>query len=115
MERIVKDKARKKSQGLPVIKEEKEFLKTFPIPSPEVLERNTHAILEAKEKIMNALFSYFQPQQRRFETSKCKKVIDELDLLLAKIYNFSDEEVKYIINYDDCIRNKELEEEPDEV
>jgi hypothetical protein len=72
MERIVKDKARKKSQGLPVIKEEKEFLKTFPIPT-EVLERNTHAILEAKEKIMNALFSYFQPQQRRFETSKCKK------------------------------------------
>jgi hypothetical protein len=42
-----------------------------------------------------------------------KKVIDELDLLLAKIYNFSDEEVKYIINYDDCIRNKEIEEEPE--
>ncbi|MCL0056442.1 BREX-1 system adenine-specific DNA-methyltransferase PglX [Dehalococcoidia bacterium] len=92
---------------------QKEFLKTFPIPSREVLEKYKDRISEAKEKIMAALFSHFQPQQRRFETSKCKKVIDELDSLLAKIYNLSEEELKYIINYDDCIRNKGLKEEPE--
>jgi hypothetical protein len=35
-----------------------------------------------------------------FDYKKCKDEIDQIDSLLAKIYNFTDEELDFIINYD---------------
>ena len=35
-----------------------------------------------------------------YKISKSKKIIDEIDKILAKHYNFTEEELDFIINYD---------------
>jgi len=45
-----------------------------------------------------------------FLYSKSKSEIDEIDMILAKFYNFSNEELDFIINYDIKYRmGKELD------
>ncbi len=47
-----------------------------------------------------------------FFPSRSKKIVDELDVVLAQYYNLSDEEVDYVINYDIQYRlNQNLEED----
>ena len=41
-----------------------------------------------------------QTETQQFNIIKSKKIIDEIDKVLAKHYNFSEEELDYIINYD---------------
>ena len=39
-------------------------------------------------------------QYQRFSPASAKSIIDEIDRMLAKYYDFTDEELDFIINYD---------------
>ena len=50
--------------------------------------------------------------KQHFYIRKSKEIIDEIDKVLAEHYNFTEEELDFIINYDIKYRmGKELEEQ----
>jgi hypothetical protein len=66
--------------------------------------------VETKEQYIQSKSqtTYFET----FNPALSKEIIDEIDILLAKHYGFSAEELDFIINYDIKYRiNKEIDEE----
>lgn len=51
-------------------------------------------------------------EQKQYLVNQSKSILDEIDKVIAQHYNFTDEELDFIINYDIKYRmGKELEEE----
>ena len=83
----------------------KDILEWFPLPS--YIEVKKHCLLlgNARSIFLERLFSVFDTERNRFLTSKVKKDIDLLDLVLGKyLYNFSYKQINHIMNYDHEIR-----------
>ena len=83
-----------------------DMLRLFRGPEEQVLSQYTEDLKRHAEMILESLASVFDPRKKKFETSRIKNKIDELDDLLAKVYGLSDTELSYIKNYDAVIRNK---------
>jgi len=88
-----------------------DIFEQFPIPNQDKLRIFEQNINSLSSELMKDLFDNFDKTHNRFITSKIKKTIDECDKLLGKIYDLTEEEVRYIINYDSEIRNSEESEE----
>jgi len=84
------------------------LLKLFHLPDEKTLSMYSGEIGKLSQKIMTDLFSVFNAKSNQFQTRLIKSSINDLDIMLAKIYGLSEEELAYIINYDGCIRNKDI-------
>ena len=85
----------------------KDLLNNFPIPEDldSELKKMDKIIKLQKNKFLNKLLSVFDETQKKFNSRLIKDEIDLIDLLLGRyFYNFSYEEIIYIINYDSVIR-----------
>lgn len=82
-----------------------DILKSFPIPEYDRIINNSSEIDKMKDRLMVGLSSVFDKSQKKFYTSKIKRVIDECDKLLCTLYGIDETEYDYIINYDSEIRN----------
>ena len=66
---------------------------------------------ELKNRIYDSGLIYYE----EFYPTKSKSIIDEIDMILAKHYGFTNEELDFIINYDIKYRmGKELENKDEE-
>ena len=81
-----------------------DILESFPIPSDELVNKNQVILKKVGELVISDLFNNFDKERELFNTSRVKRTIDKCDVLLAKMYGFSDKELDYILNYDKCIR-----------
>jgi hypothetical protein len=89
-------------------------LKQFPIPSVEAISPDILKKLKGyAQKLMDCYRenSYFVEKRRgykslEFKVNQCKKLINEIDGLLGKIYGLTDEETEYLIGYDQKMRTE---------
>jgi len=66
---------------------------------------STKALLSySSNLLMKFLFYNFDKTHKRFNTSNIKLIIDFCDLIIGKLYGFTQEELEYILNYEDMIR-----------
>ncbi|MHA1872722.1 MAG: Eco57I restriction-modification methylase domain-containing protein, partial [Candidatus Heimdallarchaeaceae archaeon] len=93
----------------------KNIIKQFPIPPEKVL---TSDILEELEKMARKLMkcyeqnSYYVEKRKgykslEFKVNRCKKLVNEIDKLIGKIYGLDYEEIKYLIEYDKDMRTED--------
>ncbi|GIW21872.1 MAG: restriction endonuclease subunit M [Candidatus Sericytochromatia bacterium] len=83
----------------------KDILCEIPVPDKSLITQYKDKLKKLRESFMKKLFSVFDLQKNRFNTSKIRDDINSIDIILGKyFYNFSYEEVLYIINYDYQIR-----------
>jgi len=82
-----------------------DILENFPLPNKTKVLNYNILLNKAKERFMDKLFSVFDKEHNRFETSKIKSEIDLIDLILCKyLYNLEYEEILHILNYDFEVR-----------
>lgn len=85
----------------------KGLVNKFPVPSQEEVESKSAEIQELAERLDECLDDCFQEgvgRKGEFDTKRCKSVIDEVDELLGEMLGLSDEQIKYVQNYDSHIR-----------
>jgi len=78
-----------------------DILKLFPIVNPS---KYNILLGICKNNLMKYLFESFDSERNRFQTSKVKPILDISDILLGKLYGLSDNEIRYILNFETCIR-----------
>lgn len=86
---------------------QKSLLEKFPSVPIKILHNYQEAISDLKDRVTKCMLESFVSDKGRngeFTPCKCKHIIDEIDVLLGKIYGLTDEEVKFIQNYDKHIR-----------
>jgi hypothetical protein len=72
---------------------------------PEKKIVSTKALLNySSNLLMKFLFYNFDKTHNRFNTSNIKPIIDFCDLIIGKLYSLTQEEIEYILNYEDIIR-----------
>ncbi|MBI5675311.1 MAG: Eco57I restriction-modification methylase domain-containing protein [Nitrospirae bacterium] len=95
-------------------------VQNFPLPESTLADPVMQAIGERYLKDLNKNSTMLVRQQKQtgttetqsFKIQKSKPIIDEIDRVLAKHYDFTDEELDFIINYDIKYRmGRESEEE----
>lgn len=79
-----------------------DILKVFPII--EISDSMNCILKNNVDRLMFYLFENFDDEKNRFATSNVKCIIDISDVLLCKLYGLSNEEIKYILDYDKVIR-----------
>ncbi|AXI25740.1 hypothetical protein CFE53_06245 [Methanofervidicoccus sp. A16] len=82
-----------------------DIMKALPIPPKEKIIISNKLLSHISNLLMDFLFYNFDKEHNRFNTSNIKPLIDICDILLGKLYGFTEEEIDYILNYDDIIRN----------
>ena len=86
------------------------LLMKFPFPSSENLNLLKNEIHQLTSELTECLSSSFDPEKGsvgEFKTSICKRIIDKSYVLLGRLYNLSEEEIRFIINYDKHVRKPE--------
>ncbi|HEW91187.1 MAG TPA: hypothetical protein ENF81_01410, partial [Thermotogaceae bacterium] len=89
-----------------------ETIKQFPIPSENAFSSEILGKLkEASSKLMECYQknSYYVEKRKGYESlefkvNRCKKAINEIDRLIGLIYWLTDEEVEYLVKYDEEMR-----------
>ena len=81
-----------------------DVLEAFPIPELNELNKYQSKLRKVSDNLLKDLFANFDKSHNRFNTSKVKASIDKCDEVLAEIYDLTQEELDYILNYDDNIR-----------
>ncbi|MBC7318375.1 N-6 DNA methylase [Candidatus Bipolaricaulota bacterium] len=81
-----------------------DIMKNFPIPNVDDIKKTSDLLNLFSSKLMKFLFDNFEPEQKRFETSKVKIIIDLIDIVLGRLYSLASDEINYVINYDSVIR-----------
>jgi len=87
-------------------------IKQFPIPSENAFSSEILGKLkEASSKLMECYQknSYYVEKRKGYESlefkvNRCKKAINEIDRLIGLIYWLTDEEVEYLVKYDEEMR-----------
>ncbi len=85
-----------------------EVLKEFPIPSADAISPNiTKKLRSYSKKLMKCYEqnSHFVEKRRgyksrEFKVNRCKKLINEIDGLIGEIYGLTDDEIRYLVEYD---------------
>lgn len=86
---------------------QKSLLEKFPFVPEETLHNYQDTISDLKNRITKCMLESFVPDRGthgEFTSCKCKYVIDEIDMLLGKMFGLIEEEVKFIQNYDKHVR-----------
>ncbi|MDR0644019.1 MAG: Eco57I restriction-modification methylase domain-containing protein [Treponema sp.] len=80
----------------------KQEFKEFSINLDEIIDERLSYLSTELEKDLEAKKSYVGSVQTEYEYyhRKSKPIIDEIDMVLAKHYGFTEEELDFIINYD---------------
>ncbi|MEM0134925.1 MAG: N-6 DNA methylase, partial [Thermoplasmatales archaeon] len=81
-----------------------DIMQSFPLPAEDKITKYKDELSICANDIINALKQNFDSERNRFLTSKVKKYIDECDRLLAKLYDFTPDQLDYILNYDKEVR-----------
>jgi len=90
-------------------------LKQFPIPSDSAFSSKIlKELKETSTKLMNCYQknSYYVEKRKGYESlefkvNRCKRGVNEIDRLIGQIYGLTDEEVEYLIKYDEEMRTEE--------
>ncbi len=83
-----------------------DILEEFPLPMYEKIQSNQILLEKVSNWFMEKLFSVFDEQKHRFNTSEIKGEIDLLDYILCiNIYGLDYQEWLHIANYDFEVRN----------
>jgi hypothetical protein len=90
-------------------------LRQFPIPYDSAFSsRILKELKESSIKLMNCYQknSYYVEKRAgykslEFKVNRCKWVVNEIDRLMGQIYGLTDEEVEYLIKYDEVMRTEE--------
>ena len=83
-------------------------VKSFPIPMSifsdsqlqDLAERYLQSIMDNSTMLTRQQMQTGKTETQSFKIQKSKSIIEEIDRVLAKYYNFTDEELDFIINYD---------------
>lgn len=81
-----------------------DIMKNLPVPDLDDIKKTSDLLDLLSSKLMKFLFDNFEPEKKRFETSKVKIIIDLIDILLGRLYSLTSDEINYVINYDSVIR-----------
>ncbi|MHA2365530.1 MAG: Eco57I restriction-modification methylase domain-containing protein [Candidatus Hodarchaeales archaeon] len=85
------------------------LIKSFPIPQFKDLIPHKKEIHELFLRLINSLLKNFDKERGRigeFRTKLSKNIIDEIDQFIGHyFYNLTDEEITFILNYDNHIRS----------
>ncbi|HOM27721.1 MAG TPA: class I SAM-dependent DNA methyltransferase, partial [bacterium] len=82
-----------------------DIFEEFPIPDSEQITKYKSLMENTSSNFLNALWSVFDPNGKRFSTSLIKDKIDLLDLVLGRyLYLLNHEEILHIMNYDKEVR-----------
>ncbi|MDR3222264.1 MAG: Eco57I restriction-modification methylase domain-containing protein [Methanobrevibacter sp.] len=81
-----------------------DILKLFPVVEYYLISSFKQLLSENVNRLMKYLFKNFDEKKNRFSTSNVKPIIDLSDILIGKLYGMSNDEIKYILNYDQSIR-----------
>ncbi len=86
------------------------------IPLPTEFERKMNEIcpflVQFQSILMEIMFQHYDSEHQRFLSSKFKGVIDACDLILKQLYELSDDEYAFIINFETRIRGgKQISDE----
>ncbi|MFW6015715.1 MAG: Eco57I restriction-modification methylase domain-containing protein [bacterium] len=85
----------------------KGLFEKFPVPevnSLKIYEEEITSIATVLEDSMHSCFEPDKGQVGEFNTGECKKVIDQADEILSKLFNLNKHELKYVKEYDSHIR-----------
>ncbi len=86
-------------------------IENFPFNPHETTEKTLLELSKIIEELMNSYRTNSMRKETNYKTTgkviydefyprHSKSIIDKIDIVLAKHYNFTDEELDYIINYD---------------
>ena len=83
-----------------------DIMKAFPLPQDleKKLETFFEILKDFSSLLMKKLFHFYDKERRRFNTSEMKDIIDICDIILGKMYDFPDDMVNYIQNFEPSIR-----------
>ncbi len=82
-----------------------DILKAFPLPNEEVIKQDAKLLGCARKLTMDKLFSVFDSERNRFNTSEVKGYLDLIDLVIGqKYYNLQPHEIIHILNNDYEVR-----------
>jgi hypothetical protein len=90
-------------------------LKQLPIPSDSAFSsRILKELKETSTKLMNCYQknSYYVEKRKgykslEFKVNRCKRGVNEIDRLVGQIYGLTDDEVEYLVKYDEEMRTEE--------
>jgi hypothetical protein len=86
----------------------KSLISPFPYPNEKSLLNYKQRIIKLAKIVNDSQLAVFNPNKGRvgeFRTSKCRHILDRVDVFLAKVYGLSDPEFAYVLNYDRHIRS----------
>ena len=79
-------------------------MNSIKIPDRTLIDTKLTDFNNLVKKLMEDLKSVYDSKSQNFETRKIKTTIDKCDEILRDIYGFTDDEFKYLIDYDSEIR-----------
>ena len=68
-----------------------------------IIDPKSRTINDLEKKLMDS-FEAETGRLGEFRTAKCKDIIDKIDMLISRYYGLTNNELKFVINYDSHIR-----------